>query len=126
MKRSKEVDFINLLLLCNLGETTTLEKVRGDFNSSTIENWVQDSIERFGTDIVKDPAVIDIDSYMFKTKNLKTINQTDQDRILLSDKMIAKEEDIYEKPSKIRNKEFISLENEECKLRYFYLYSSQK
>ena len=126
MKRSKEVDFINLLLLCNLGETTTLEKVRGDFNSSTIENWVQDSIERFGTDIAKDPAVIDIDSYMFKTKNLKTINQTDQDRILLSDKMIAKEEDIYEKPSKIRNKEFISLENEECKLRYFYLYSSQK
>ena len=126
MKRSKEVDFINLLLLCNLGETTTLEKVRGDFNSSTIENWVQDSIERFGTDTAKDPAVIDIDSYMFKTKNLKTINQTDQNRILLSDKMIAKEEDIYEKPSKIRNKEFISLENEECKLQYFYLYSSQK
>ena len=126
MKRSKEVDFINLLLLCNLGETTTLEKVRGDFNSSTIENWVQDSIERFGTDIAKDPAVIDIDSYMFKTKNLKTINQTDQDRILLSDKMIAKEEDIYEKPSKIRNKEFISLENEERKLQYFYSYSSQK
>ena len=126
MKRSKEVDFINNLLLQNIGETTTLEKVRGDFNSSTIENWVQDSIERFGTDIAKDPAVIDIDSYMFKTKNLKTINQTDQDRILLSDKMIAKEEDIYEKPSKIRNKEFISLENEERKLQYFYSYSSQK
>ena len=126
MKRSKEVDFINNLLLQNIGETTTLEKVRGDFNSSTIENWVQDSIERFGTDIAKDPAVIDIDSYMFKTKNLKTINQTDQDRILLSDKMIAKEEDIYEKPSKIRNKEFISLEDEERKLQYFYLYSSQK